>query len=87
MKKQAILLFSTLMCMFAFMSCSNEQPVHLEMAPRGNRPDENIDLSARIILIVKDNYFNKKVANIKIKQLFCNRRCCVFYGGIITGVI
>lgn len=31
MKKQAILLFSTLMCMFAFMSCSNEQPVHLEM--------------------------------------------------------
>ncbi len=41
MKKQAILLFSTLMCMFAFMSCSNEQPVHLEMDmdinPSGNR--------------------------------------------------
>ncbi|MDE6393349.1 MAG: C10 family peptidase [Muribaculaceae bacterium] len=31
MKKRAILLFSTLMCVFAFMSCSNEQPVHLEM--------------------------------------------------------
>ena len=31
MKKRAILLFSTLLCMFVFMSCSNEQPVHMEM--------------------------------------------------------